>query len=408
MDEQLVILMETREAMRTLCAINDGDCALLYCYAAAAGGRCKMTDAALHTGFDDRRLERAKSLLILYKVCKVAGAVQELREMGYSPAELLDAKRTDPSFSGVCDYLEQALGRAIRKSEIEILYGIYDKLNMPADVILLMINYCKARGRLSARELERRAYEWHDKGILTYTAAADLADDMDKKATERRRIMAIFGMGDRRPSETEAKYIQAWQNMGMDDEMIRMAYDRTVLRTGKLTWKYLHKILEDWHNKNLHTREQVERAEGTAAAPQQPERKQAAPVESVTTVVTRMLDKKREDREALQQRHLEELRKNSPEFAQNEIDLRQLTIRKARAGLGGTLIDLSELEHQHQALLRRRGQILASLGKDESYINIPPDCLKCGDRGYIGNRMCECMRRACIEEEQRRKELSVE
>ena len=50
MDEQLVILMETREAMRTLCAINDGDCALLYCYAAAAGGRCKMTDAALHTG----------------------------------------------------------------------------------------------------------------------------------------------------------------------------------------------------------------------------------------------------------------------------------------------------------------------------------------------------------------------
>ncbi|MBQ1203360.1 MAG: hypothetical protein IIX61_06120, partial [Loktanella sp.] len=121
MDEQLVIIMETKEAMRALCAINDGDCALLYCYAAAAGGRCKMTEAALHTGFDDRRLDRAKSLLILYKVCKLAGAVAELREMGYSPAELLDAKRTDPTFSGICDYLEQALGRAIRKSEIETL-----------------------------------------------------------------------------------------------------------------------------------------------------------------------------------------------------------------------------------------------------------------------------------------------
>ena len=46
--------------------------------------------------------------------------------MGYSPAELLSAKRTDPTFSGVCDYLEQAMGRTLRKSEIETLYGIYD------------------------------------------------------------------------------------------------------------------------------------------------------------------------------------------------------------------------------------------------------------------------------------------
>ena len=66
--------------------------------------------------------------------------------------------------------------------------------------------YSKSKGRLSARELERRAYEWHDKGIVTYSAAAELADMMDKKAAERRRIMNVFGMGDRKPSETEEKY----------------------------------------------------------------------------------------------------------------------------------------------------------------------------------------------------------
>ena len=124
MDEEIVICMETQEAMRALCAVNDGDCALLYAYTAASGGHCRLADAALHTGFDDRRMERAKSLLILYKICRQAGAGAGQDEGGYTPAELLSAQRTDPSFSGICDYFEQAVGRSLRKSEIETLYGI--------------------------------------------------------------------------------------------------------------------------------------------------------------------------------------------------------------------------------------------------------------------------------------------
>ncbi|MBQ2326371.1 MAG: hypothetical protein II376_02330, partial [Clostridia bacterium] len=79
----------------------------------------------------------------------------------------------------------------------------------------------------------------------------------------------------------------------------------------------------------------------------------------------------------------------------------------ARAGLGG-MVDMAELDRRHQALLSRRREVLAAMGKDESYILLQPKCSKCGDRGYIGNQMCECLKRACIEEEQRRKRLSAE
>ncbi|MEA4920359.1 MAG: DnaD domain protein [Clostridiaceae bacterium] len=406
MEEQIVAVLEPKEAFKAICDINDGDCALLYAYIAASGGRCKLSDAALHTGFDDRRIERAKSLLILYKVCKQAGAIPTIGEISYTPAELLSAQRGDRAFSGMCDYLEQALGRSIRKSEIEILYGIYDRLNMPADVIMLLINYCRSRGRLSARELERKAYEWHDKGIVTYSAAADLADEMGRQSTDKARIMALFGMVGRNPSETEEKYISAWLEMGVGEELVKMAYDRTVLRTGRLQWRYLHKILEDWHKKGYKTREQIERAEGkteesvSAAYKREPE-------ESVVSVVTRVFEKKRQQREELQLRHLEELRRVSPEFAQNEVDLGRITVQKAKAGLGGGQADIAALEERQKALLQRRERILASLEKDESYISIPPLCSKCMDRGYIGNKMCECFKTACIEEEQRRKKLDV-
>ena len=46
--------------------------------------------------------------------------------------------------------------------------------------------------------------------------------------------MSVFGMSGRAPSESEQKYMSAWLEMGMTEEMIKMAYDRTVMRTGRL------------------------------------------------------------------------------------------------------------------------------------------------------------------------------
>ena len=116
MEDRIIAVTELKEAMALLCSINDGDCALLYAYIAACGGSARMSDAQLHTGFDDRRMERAESLLLLYKLCRRSGEAPVRPDDGYTPAELLAAKKTDPAFAGICDYLEQALGRSIRKS----------------------------------------------------------------------------------------------------------------------------------------------------------------------------------------------------------------------------------------------------------------------------------------------------
>ncbi|MEF9971929.1 MAG: DnaD domain protein, partial [Oscillospiraceae bacterium] len=37
-----------------------------------------------------------------------------------------------------------------------------------------------------------------------------------------------------------------------------LAYDKTVIKTGGMQWKYMNSILESWHAKNLHTAEEAE------------------------------------------------------------------------------------------------------------------------------------------------------
>lgn len=41
--------------------------------------------------------------------------------------------------------------------------------------------------------------------------------------------------------------------MGFDDEAIRMAYEKTVLKKRSMDWGYMNGILRRWHEKGLHT-----------------------------------------------------------------------------------------------------------------------------------------------------------
>jgi DnaD/phage-associated family protein len=67
----------------------------------------------------------------------------------------------------------------------------------------------------------------------------------------------------------EEKYATGWLEMGFEDDVITMAYERTCLNTGGLNWAYMNKILQRWHEAGLHTAEAVrsgDRKPGTAPA----------------------------------------------------------------------------------------------------------------------------------------------
>ena len=64
------------------------------------------------------------------------------------------------------------------------------------------------------------------------------------------RLLQIRG---RSLTAGEEKYARSWLDMGLDDEAIAMAYERTCLNTGGLSWAYMHKILLRWQQAGYHT-----------------------------------------------------------------------------------------------------------------------------------------------------------
>lgn len=397
--DNLTIRMEGRDAMRALVAACDADAALLYACLAAEGGKLPREKAAAALRFDASRMEKACSLLILYGLAADAGMPPPREEAEMAPSDLAAARRQDMHFRAICDCADRAFGRVLRVDELRRLYGIYSDLGMSAEAMMLLFQHCRAQNMLTLRNVEKFAYQWADEGLSEYDEIERHIKMLEERRLRTRQIMRSLGIYDRKPSETEQKYLEKWVVQAFSNELLALAYDRTVTRCGKLEWRYMDKILQSWSDQGLTTRDEVDRLDRPGA----PAAKSAPRAETALAAVTQQFEKKRMERERERAHRFAQLREKDGRFAATERDLKLCASKMSRAEAQGDGETAGMLLRERERLYRVQAEILRDCGLPPDWLADKPDCPKCGDRGYIGSNMCECFERACREEEARRK-----
>ena len=192
----------------------------------------------------------------------------------YSERDVLEADSGDVEFKALRGEVERLLGRNLNTEELKILLGFIRYLGLPADVISVLICYCKDQARLrgslrnpSLRTIEKEAYAWAEQGIDNLEEAAAFIQARNMRNSRMSRLKDQLQIRGRNLTAAEERYAQSWLEMGFEDEVIAMAYERTCLNTGSLKWPYMDKILQRWHEAGLHTAEAVrngDRKPGTA------------------------------------------------------------------------------------------------------------------------------------------------
>jgi len=180
---------------------------------------------------------------------------EELPE--YTARDLAVRSREDPRFAALVTEAQRALGRILSTSDLKKLFGLYDYLALPPEVIMMLLNYCVAGASTgnppSMRQIEKEGYVWANREILTLEQAEEYIASSQRRREKLSQTAALLGIKGRALSPTENKFLSSWLEMGFDDELIEMAYDRTLTNTGGLKWSYMNGILKSWHEKGLHT-----------------------------------------------------------------------------------------------------------------------------------------------------------
>ena len=248
---------------RKLLAAASPDAALLYLYILSGG---PAGTAAASLGLSESRVSCAAATLRQLglwpeerKTVVVAG-----ERPSYSEVDVLRAMDGDASFRGLYGEVQRLLGRTLNTEELKILLGFVRYLGLPEDVISMLVCYCKDRARQrgsmrnpSLRTIEKEAYAWAERGIDSLEEAAVFIRDQNLRNSRLRRLMDLLQIRGRSLTAAEERYAQSWLDMGMEEEVIAMAYERTCLNTGGLNWAYMNKILQRWQEQGLHSPDQI-------------------------------------------------------------------------------------------------------------------------------------------------------
>ena len=99
------------------------------------------------------------------------------------------------------------------------------------------------------------------RGLFDQESASRYLRDWNVRRSAMSRYMQVLGLGDRRPVESEERYITDWMDKGFPPETVALAYDKTVFYKKELNWRYLNGILRRWHENGWHTEEEVRQSD---------------------------------------------------------------------------------------------------------------------------------------------------
>ena len=169
------------------------------------------------------------------------------RKPSYSQEEIDAVATANKQISGLFYQAEKILNKVLTASDMELIFSFNDWLGLPVEVILMLLMYAAKKGKTTKRYLETVAIDWAEKGIDTFESAEAYVSELEAIDSAENQVRGILGIYDRGLTVTEKKYIRLWtEDLKVPTELISLAYDKTVEYTGKLSWSYMDKMLQNW------------------------------------------------------------------------------------------------------------------------------------------------------------------
>ena len=211
-----------------LIGCGDANCALIYIYflrrgSASSGELCRAL--GLSRQAVGAAAQKLKDLGLLSGGSFEPGA-DELPD--YTADEIVRRTKADSGFRDVLAECERVLGHTLSGADTRTLFGIYDYLGLPTDVIMVLLHHCAEEcrrrygpGRVpTMRQIEKEAYIWVNREIMTLEQAEEYIRSREEMREGTEQLRRSFGIRDRQLSPTERKYIEGWFALGFGVEAI--------------------------------------------------------------------------------------------------------------------------------------------------------------------------------------------
>ena len=180
---------------------------------------------------------------------------RSLRRAGMDIRELDALSLRDSNIRAIVQEAQERLGRPLSRTETERLVSYYTCDGLAPEFLSLVIVYCTSvLHKPSINYICRVLDNMLAQEVDTYEKAERYLDQQMRRSSNEGQVMAAFGIRDRALTRQEKEFIQTWFGpFGFDIAMVRLAYERCIDQTQKLSFAYINSILKSWHAKGIRT-----------------------------------------------------------------------------------------------------------------------------------------------------------
>lgn len=164
----------------------------------------------------------------------------------------------DEEFIWTSRVIESYVNRPLKPGEVQLISYLYDNLGFSPDLLLYLYEYCISLGKTSVNYIQAVALSWDEQNIKSPEDAKNASSNYKSTYTA---IAKAFALG--RPlAMVEKKFASRWlDEWHMDLAVVLDACSRTMLKFQKADFKYTEGILANWHKNNIHTLQDVNKAD---------------------------------------------------------------------------------------------------------------------------------------------------
>ena len=146
------------------------------------------------------------------------------------------------------------LGKTIGYEGQSLLIMLHDTYDLPLEVILMLLEYAKSKGKTGYKFIASLGREWSEHEIDSLEAAEEYISALHTSDALWEEFRARTDAKNRNPTAKQRRFLTAWsKELQMSTEMILLAYEICIDNTGKLSLEYMDKVLRNWSAKQIST-----------------------------------------------------------------------------------------------------------------------------------------------------------
>ncbi|MBQ8228341.1 MAG: DnaD domain protein [Clostridia bacterium] len=168
--------------------------------------------------------------------------------------------KEDPQLEQLFNEVQQILGRTLGYDGQYSLLMMHDDYGLPAEVILMLADYCVNNGKTSYSYMRKMAKSWGEKEIDSIEKADAVISRLNTVDSLWGQFSRMTGLQNPKPTSVQSQYLLTWVNeYKFSMEMIYSAYEIMVNNCARISFKYMDAILKDWYQKGFKTPEDTQK-----------------------------------------------------------------------------------------------------------------------------------------------------